>query len=100
MPSKSAALSIDECVCSEQRTTPFGRSVRAAASATKVEVEAVSSMWPCQSPSRPISSQSHSIVSSSSSVAAGPVRQSIAFRLNAAARSSARMPGSEPVIEK
>ena len=99
-PRIRAALSTEECACSEQSTTPSGRSTRAAASAARVDVDAVSSMWPWNPSGRPTSSRSQSIVSSSSSVAAGPVRQSIAFTLSAAASSSARIPGSEPVIAK
>ena len=100
IPRIRADLSTDECACSEHRTTPFGRSARPAARPQSVDVEAASSMWPCSPSGRPSSWRSQSIVSASSSVAAGPVRQSIAFTLSAADRSSARMPGSDPVIAK
>jgi hypothetical protein len=63
-------------------------------------VEAVSSMWPCKPSGSPTSWRSQSRASSSSSVAAGDVRQSIAFTLSAAASSSARIPGSLPEIAK
>jgi hypothetical protein len=41
-----------------------------------------------------------SSTSSSSSVAAGEVRQSIAFTFSVAASTSARIPGSEPEVAK
>ena len=48
MPSMRAALSAAECACSEQTTTLRPVVCRAAISAASVEVDAVSSMWPCQ----------------------------------------------------
>jgi hypothetical protein len=94
MPRSRAALSIEECACSEQSTVPFGRRWRAAVSAASVEVEAVSSMWPCRPSGRPRSCRTQSRTSSSSSVAAGDVRQSMPFTFRAAMRNSARIPGS------
>ena len=57
---------------------PSGRRCRAAVSAARVEVDAVSSMCPCRPSGSPRSCRSQSSASSSSSVAAGDVRQSIA----------------------
>ena len=49
--SSFAALSTDECACSEQTTARRpGRSARAAASADERPVDAVSSMWPWRPP--------------------------------------------------
>ena len=61
-PSICAALSIDECVCSEQTTTRrSGIASRAAASAVSVAIDAVSSMWPCQLAGRPSSCASQPV---------------------------------------
>ena len=49
--------------------------VRAAASAASVEVEAVSSMWPCQSAGRPSSCATQRTATYSSSVPAGEARR-------------------------
>ena len=57
-------------------------------------------MWPRSSAGRSIIWPSHSQTRSSSSVAAGEVRQSMALTLRAAASVSPRMPGPEPVIAK
>ena len=57
-------------------------------------------MCPCHPRGRPSSCASQSSVTCSSSVAAGEVDHAIAFTLNAAISSSARMPGSEPVMPK
>ena len=57
-------------------------------------------MWPCSPSGRPSSCASQSSASSSTSVAAGDVVQSIAFTFSAATMSSARIPGSEPVLAK
>ena len=46
--------------------------------AANVEVEAVSSMWPCQPSGRPSSCRTQSATRSSSSVEAGDARQTIA----------------------
>ena len=93
-------MSIDEWACSEQSTTPSGRRCRAAVRAARVEVDAVSSMWPWSPSGRPRSCRSQSSATSSSSVAAGEVRQSIAFTFSAAVRNSARIPGSLPEMAK
>ncbi len=61
---------------------------------------AVSVISPNQPGSRPIIRRSQSTVTSSSSVSAGDVRQSIPFTLSAAVNSSPMMPGAEPVIAK
>ena len=101
MPSMRAAFSTDECACSEQTTTLRpGRSPGRAASAASVEVEAVSSMCPCQPGGRPSSWATQSRTVTSSSVEAGEVRQRIATEFSVAASSSARIPGSEPVTAK
>ncbi len=60
----------------------------------------MSLMTPSNSTGRPSSWRSQSVVTSSSSVAAGELRQTIALTLSAAANISPRMPGPEPVIEK
>ncbi len=65
-----------------------------------VEVDAVSSMWPCQPVGSPSSSATQSSTTPSSSVEAGDVRQTIAFWLSVAARSSARIAGSELEMPK
>ena len=57
-------------------------------------------IWPNQPAGRPISSATQASVRSSSSVAAGDVRHSIALTLSAAAISSPTMPGPLPVIPK
>ncbi len=57
-------------------------------------------MWPRKSGGRSIIRASHSQTRSSSSVGAGPVRQSMALTFRAAASVSPRMPGPEPVMEK
>ena len=95
-----AALSTDECACSEQTTTLRPVTCRAAISAASVDVEAVSSMCPCQPSGSPSSCRTQSTVRSSSSVEAGEARQRIAFCCIAAASSSARIPGSDAVIAK
>ena len=65
-----------------------------------MEVDAPSSMWPIHDAGSPSRSASQPSVTCSSSVAAGDVRQSIAFWLSAAISSSARIPGSEAVMPK
>ena len=72
--------------------------MRAAASAAIIDVEAVSSMWPCQPRGNPSSCASQSSTVSSSSVAAGDESHVIPFTFSAAISSSARIPGSEPVF--
>ena len=93
-------MSIEECACSEQRIEPAGRRCRAAVNAASVDVDAVSSMWPCKPSGKPSSCRTQSTATSSSSVAAGEVRQSIAFTFSAAVKNSARIPGSLPEMAK
>ena len=57
-------------------------------------------MCPRKSAGSSIIWASHAQTVSSSSVAAGEVRQSMALTLRAAARVSPTMPGPEPVIAK
>jgi hypothetical protein len=99
-PSSRAFFSTDECACSEQTTTLRPVASRAAISAASVEVDAVSSMWPCQPSGRPRSWRAQSTASSSSSVAAGAARQCSATELSVAVSSSARMPGYDAVTAK
>ncbi len=100
IPSIRAALSTDECACSEQTTTLRPVTCRAAISAARVDVDAVSSMCPCQPSGSPSSWRTQSTVRSSSSVDAGDACQRIATWFIVAASSSARMPGSDAVIAK
>ena len=100
IPSIRASFSTEECACSEQTTTLRPVTWRAAMSAASVEVEAVSSMWPCQPSGRPSSCRTQSATRSSSSVEAGDARQTIATWFNAAASSSARIAGSDEVTAK
>jgi hypothetical protein len=65
-----------------------------------VEIEAVSSMCPCRPAGSPSSCAIQSSTRSSSSVAAGPVCQTIVLTLRAAAMNSASTAGSEPLVEK
>ena len=95
IPSMRAAFSTDECACSEQTTTLRPVTWRAAISAASVDVDAVSSMWPCQPSGRPSSCRTQSTVRSSSSVDAGDARQRSATWFSVAASSSARIPGSD-----
>ncbi len=73
---------------------------RAAISAASVEIDAVSSMWPCQPSGSPSSSAVQSRTSPSSSVEAGDVRHRIATEFRVAASSSARMAGSAALVAK
>ena len=57
-------------------------------------------MWPCSPGGSPRSSASHPTTTCSSSVAAGEVTHAMALTFSAAVRSSARIPGSEPVLAK
>ena len=95
-----APLSAAECACSEQTTTLRPVAWRAAIMAAIVEVEAASSMWPCQPSGSPSSCATQSHTSPSSSVEAGEVRHRIATGLSAAASSSARIPGREALVAK
>jgi len=100
IPSIRASFSTEECACSEQATTLRPVTCRAAISAASVEVEAVSSMWPCQPSGSPSSCRNQSATLSSSSVEAGDARQTIATWFSAAASSSARIAGSDEVTAK
>ncbi len=100
IPRIRAAFSTEECACSEQTTRRLPVASRAAASAASVDVEAVSSMWPCQPEGRPSSCASQSRATSSSSVEAGAVRQRKPTEFRVAASSSARIPGSDAVAGK
>ena len=73
---------------------------RAATHAANVDVEALSSMWPCQPDGRPRRSAAQSSTTPSSSVDAGAVRHRIAIELSVAASSSARIPGSAALVAK
>ena len=73
---------------------------RAAVSATSVEVEAVSVIIPNHEAGSPSAAASQRSTTCSSSVSAGQVFHSIPFALSAAATSSPRIPGAEPVIPK
>ena len=68
--------------------------------AAKVEVEAVSSMCPCQPLGSPSSSAVQSSTTASSSVDAGEVRHRIAIVFSVADSSSARIPGSDALVAK
>ena len=65
-----------------------------------VEVEAVSLITPSNPGGSPTSWRSQSIVSSSSSVAAGELRHTMAFTFTAAASISPRIPGADPEMAK
>ncbi len=73
---------------------------RAAASAWSVESDAVSLMVPWNAGGRPSISASQPRTCSSSSVAAGDERQTMAFTFSAAASISPRIPGADPVMAK
>ncbi len=100
IPSIRAAFSTDECACSEQTTTLRPVMCRAAMSAASVDVDAVSSMCPCQPSGNPSSRRTQSTVRISSSVDAGDARQTSATWLSVAESSSARIPGSDAVTAK
>jgi hypothetical protein len=68
--------------------------------AVRVEIEAVSSMCPCQSEGSPSSSATQSSTTPSSSVAAGAVRHRIAIEFRVAASISARIPASVALVAK
>ena len=57
-------------------------------------------MAPKRGSGSPMAWRSQSSVTSSSSVAAGPVRHNIAFELKAAESSSPRMPGADDELAK
>ncbi len=100
IPSIRAAFSTDECACSEQTTVERPVASRAAMIEARVEVEALSSMWPCQPLGRPSRSATQSSTTPSSSVEAGAVRHRMATELSVAASSSARIAGSEALVAK
>jgi hypothetical protein len=93
-------LATDEWVCSEQTTSLRPVASRAAIMAASVEVDALSSMWPCQSSGSPSNRAVQSSTTPSSSVDAGAVRHRIAIELSVAASSSARIPGSAALVAK
>ena len=95
-----AALSTEEWACSEQTTTFLPVTCFATMHVASVDVDAVSSMCPCHPSGRPSSCASQSIVSSSSSVRAGEVRQRKPTLFSVATSSSARIPGSDAVVAK
>ena len=74
--------------------------LRAAMSAARVEVEALSSMCPCQPGGSPSSFAVQRRTTPSSSVAAGAVRHRIATEFSVAASSSARIAGSDALVAK
>ena len=100
IPSMRAPLSSAECACSEPTATLRPVAWRAAIMAAIVEVDAASSMWPCQPSGRPSSCAAQSHTRPSSSVEAGAVRHRNAIGLSAAASSSARIPGREAELAK
>ncbi len=113
IPRTIAAFSTDEWVCSEayirrrawptsprRRASSPGTASRAAARATRTDDEAVSWMTPKRPAGRPSICRSQSRTTSSSSVAAGELRQSMPFTLKAAESISPRMPGVEEEIAK
>ena len=95
IPSMRAPFSSAECACSEPTATLRPVAWRAAIMAAIVEVEAASSMWPCQPSGSPSSCATQSHASASSSVEAGEVRHRNATGLSAAASISARIAGRE-----
>ena len=100
MPSIRASFSTEEWACSEHTTRSRPVATRAAIIAASVEVEAVSSMWPCQPLGRPRSCAVQSSTTPSSSVAAGAVRHRMATELSVAASSSARIARLEELVAK
>ena len=109
------AFSTDECASAEVYTRSGGRSARpaiprlrmsrpaasrAAASAHNVELDAVSVICPNHGRAGRSARATQASVRSSSSVAAGEVRHSIALTLSAAQISSPTIPGPLPVIPK
>ena len=76
------------------------RPSRAAASATRVEAEALSLMCPSKLSGSPIICSSHRQTTHSSSVAAGEVRQSMALTLIPAVSISPKIPAADPELVK
>ena len=83
-----------------QTASATHEAARAAITAARTPVDAVSSMCPSNSGGSPTSCRSQSQVSSSSSCNTGDVRQRIPTWLRPATRSSASTPGSDPVVAK
>ena len=100
IPSIRAPFSSAECACSEPTATLRPVTWRAAIMAASVEVEAASSIWPCQPPERPSSCATQSVTTPSSSVEAGDVRHRNATGFSAAASISARIAGREALAAK
>ena len=100
MSSILAALSAAECAWSEQTIRSRPVVARAAMIAASVDVDAVSSMCPCQPLGSPSSCAVQSSTTASSSVAAGAVRHRNATELSVAVSSSARIAGSAAVLAK
>ena len=73
---------------------------RAAASAIRLEVDAVSVMMPSKPCGRPSPWRSQSTTTCSSSVATGDVRQSIALEPRPAVRNSPSIPAPDAVVAK
>ena len=95
-----AALATDEWACCEHTISRRPVAVRAAIAAARVDTEAESSMWPCQPAGSPSRSGTQLSTTSSSSVAAGAVRQRIATALRVAASISARIAGGGLLVAK
>ena len=85
---------------SEHSTSSRPVASRAAISAAIVEVEALSSICPCQPSGSPSNFATQSSMTPSSSVAAGAVRHRIETELSAAASISARIAGSDEPVAK
>ncbi len=100
IPSMRAPFSSAECACSEPTATLRPVTWRAAIMAASVEVEAASSMWPCQPSGSPSSCATQSQVRPSSSVEAGEVRHRNATGFSAAASISARIAGRDALAAK
>ena len=77
-----------------------GRASRAAATASMVEIDAVSVVMPNQPSLSPSIWRSQSVTTCSSSVAAGDVFHSIAFTSSVAVSISARIPGTAADVAK
>ena len=111
-PSACTAFRTDEWASAVVYTRPGGAPAnplmrasgralsRAAASAEKVDMDAVSLIVPAKSCGSPMKARSQSSATSSSSVAAGELFHTIALTFSAAASSSPRMPGPDPEIAK
>ena len=101
-PSIRAAFSTDECACSEQTTTrASGCTCARPRARASVDVDAVSSMCPCQPSGQPeqLPRASRRRAARARSTP-GEARQRIATWFSVAASSSARIAGSDAVIAK